>query len=195
MKEKCTWGQYAVYIAWLHTHFPTHGEHVWRYLNTLYPQWRYPFTFCWESGYGIMSEKLLAAYKDPTQAGSLGGVAEFAKAHGLSKAKVKQLLQQELSYTLYKPRRKHFPTLPVLVFDIDQQWVMDLVDLQKLAHWNQGNKYLLTVVGVLSKYTWAIPIKSKSGSQMVTALETLCKQAAPRKPQQVQKDAKPGSIT
>ena len=89
-------GQYAVYIAWLHTHFLTHGEHVWRYLNTLYPQWRYPFTFCWESGYGIMSEKLLAAYKDPTQPGSLGGVAEFAKAHGLSKAKVKQLLQQEL---------------------------------------------------------------------------------------------------
>lgn len=105
------------------------------------------------------------------------------------------MLQQELSYTLHKPRRKHFPTLPVLVFDIDQQWVMDLIDLQKLAPWNQGNKNLLTVVDTLSKYAWAISIKSKSGSQMVTALETLCKQAAPRKPQQVQKDARPGSIT
>lgn len=105
------------------------------------------------------------------------------------------MLQQELSYTLHKPRRKHFPTLPVLVFDIDQQWVRDLIDLQKLAPWNQGNKYLLTVVDILSKYAWAISIKSKSGSQMVTALETLCKQAAPRKLQQVQKDARPGSIT
>ena len=136
-----------------------------------------------------MSKKLLSAYKNPTQPGSLGGAAEFAKEHGLSKAKVKQLLQQERSYTLHKPRRKHFPTLPVFVFDIDQQWVMDVVDLQKLAKWNQGNKYLLTVVDGLSKYAWVIPIKSKSGSQMVTALETLWKQAAPRKPQQVQNDA------
>lgn len=106
-------------------------------------------------------KKLLAAYKDPTQPGSLGGVAEFAKAHGLSKAKVKQLLQQELSYTLHKPRRKHFPTLPVLVFDIDQQRVMDLVDLQKLAQWNQGNKYLLTVVDVLSNMPGPFRLKVK----------------------------------
>ena len=122
MKEKCTWGQYAVYIAWLHTHFPTHGEHVWRYLNTLYPQWRYPFTFCWESGYGIMSEKLLAVYKDPTQAGSLGGVAEFAKAHGLSKAKVKVLLRRKFLFL--------FPSF----FNINLLYMFKIIQIAK--NWN-----------------------------------------------------------
>lgn len=78
--------------------------------------------------------------------GSLGGVEPFAKAHGLSKTKARQLIQQQLSYTLHKPRRNHFPTLPTLAFGIDQQWDIDLIDLQKLAKWNKGTKYLLTVM-------------------------------------------------
>lgn len=113
----------------------------------------------------------------------------FAKAHGLSKTKAKQLLQQQLSYTLHKPRRKHFPTLSTLVFGIDQQWDMDLVDLQKLAKWNKGTKYLLTVIDVFSKYAWGEPFKSKSAQQVTAALEKLWKRAAPRHPMMVQTDA------
>ena len=113
----------------------------------------------------------------------------FAKAHGLSKTKAKQLLQQQLSYTLHKPRRKHFPTLPTLVFGIDQQWDMDLVDLQKLAKWNKGTKYLLTVIDVFSKYAWDEPLKSESAQQVTAALEKLWKRAAPRHPMTVQTDA------
>ena len=39
---------------------------------------------------------------------------------------------------------------------------MDLVDMQKLSRWNKANKYLLTVIDVLSKYAWAVPIKQTS---------------------------------
>lgn len=97
----------------------------------------------------------------------------FAKAHGLSKTKVRQLIQQQLSYTLHKPGRNHFPTLPTLVFGIDQQWDIDLVDLQKLAKWNKGTKYLLTVIDVFSKYSWGEPLESKSAQQVTAALEKL----------------------
>ena len=99
-----------------------------------------------------MAQKLSNAYVDPSQPGSLGGVAKFAKAHGLTQSKARQVLQTLLSYTLHKPRRRHFPTLPVMVFKVDQQWVMDLMDVQKLAKWNKGHRYILTVVDVLSKY-------------------------------------------
>ena len=34
---------------------------------------------------------------------------------------------------------------------------MNLVDMQKLSRWNKGNKYLLTVIDVLSKYAWEGP--------------------------------------
>ena len=135
-----------------------------------------------------MAQKLSNAYVDPSQSGSLGGVAKFAKAHGLTQSKARQVLQTLLSYTLHKPRRRHFPTLPVMVFKVDQQWVMDLMDVQKLAKWNKGHRYILTVVDVLSKYAWAIPIKNKTGAVMVQALQTLWKQASPRQPQRVQSD-------
>ena len=105
---------------------------------------------------------LARAYEDPHEQGALGGVDPFAKAHKLKTPQAQHILQSMLSYTLHKPRRSRFPTTPTLVFDRDEQWQMDLVDMQKLSRWNKGNKYLLTVIDVLSTYAWAIPIKSKS---------------------------------
>ena len=83
-----------------------------------------------------------------------------------STKKAQQLLQQRLSYTLHKPRRRHFPTLPTLVFGVDEQWQIDLADLKSLAKWNKGYQYLITVIDVLSKFAWAEPIKSKGGEQV-----------------------------
>lgn len=68
---------------------------------------------------------------------------------------------------------------------MNEQFVMDLVDLQKLAKWNKGYKYLLTVIDVLSKYAWVEPLKSKSAAQLVAALERLRKRTSPRNPEKV----------
>ena len=57
-----------------------------------------------------------------------------------------------------------------MVFDRDEQWQMDLVDMQKLCRWNKADKYLLTVIDVLSKYTWAVPIKSKRSQDIIRGL-------------------------
>ena len=73
-----------------------------------------------------MEQKLSNAYVDPSEPGSLGGVAKFAKAHGLTLSKSQQVLESMLINTLQKPRRRKFPTLPVMAFAVDQQWVMDL---------------------------------------------------------------------
>ena len=64
---------------------------------------------------------------------------------------------------------------------MNEQFVMDLVDLQKLAKWNKGYKYLLSVIDVLSKYAWVEPLKSKSATQLVAALERLRKRTSPRR--------------
>ena len=92
------------------------------------------------------------AYEDPHEPGALGGIEPFAKDQKLKTPQAQRILQSVLSYTLHKPRRTRFPTTPTLVFDRDEQWQMDFVDTQKLSRWNKGNKYLLTVIDVLSKY-------------------------------------------
>ena len=126
------------------------------------------------------------AYEDPNDPRALGGVDPFAKADHLKTPQAQQILQSVLSYALHKPRRTRFPTTPTLVFDRDQKWQIDLVDMQKLSRWNKGNKYLLTVIDALSKYAWAVPIKSKSPQKMIRGLEGICRQASPRQPLGVQ---------
>ena len=49
-------------------------------------------------------------------------------------------------------------------------------------------KYLLTVIDVLSKYAWAVPIKSKSSQGMIRGLEVIRRQASPRQSLRVQTD-------
>ena len=136
-----------------------------------------------------MASKLLESYVDPGEPGSLGGVNAFAKAHKISPRKAKKELEQLLSYTLHKPRRRRFSTLPTKVFSINEQFVLDLVDLQNLAKYNKGYKYLLTVIDVLSKYAWAEPLKSKSATAMVEALQRLWTKLGSRLPQKVQTDS------
>ena len=106
-----------------------------------------------------MSQKQSTAYVDPSEPESLGGVNAFAKAHKIPQPQAKQQLEQLLSYTLHKPRRRRFPTLPTKVFSNNEQFVMDLVDIQTLAKYNKGYKYLLTVIDVFSKYAWVEPLK------------------------------------
>ena len=66
---------------------------------------------------------------------------------------------------------------------------MDLVDLQKLAKYNKGYKYLLTVIDVLSKFAWVEPLKSKSATVMVEALQRLWTRLGDRLPEKVQTDS------
>ena len=129
---------------------------------------------------------LLAAYKDPAASGSLGGVQRFAEAQGISVKKAKTLLEKDLGYTLHKPRRQRFKTLPVVAEGMDHQWVADLVEVQTLSKYNRGYRYLLTVIDVVSKYAWVQPLKDKTGVQLVKAFEKILKTG--RRPIQLQTD-------
>ena len=131
---------------------------------------------------------LLSQYQDPTVAGSLGGVTRFAKARQLPVAKVREKLETDLGYTLHKPTRRRFRTLPVLVFAIDDQWVADLIEVGNIAKSNRGYRYLLTVVDVLSKYAWVEPVKTKTGKDVTAAFEKILKRSDGRTPRRLQTD-------
>ena len=81
-----------------------------------------------------------------------------------------------LGYTLHKPTRRKFPTLPVKVFTIDEQWTADLIEVINISKQNKGYKYLLTMVDVFSKHAWVEPIKNKTGQAVTVAFEKILKQ-------------------
>ena len=85
---------------------------------------------------------LLGRYRDPSRPGSQGGLTRFAKANKISVRRAREVLQRDLGYTLHKPRRRRFPTVPVVVFGIDEQWTADLIEVINIARYNRGYRYL-----------------------------------------------------
>ena len=125
-------------------------------------------------------------YEDPSTSGGLGGVKRFAKSQKIPLKKAEKALESSLAYTLHRPRRKKFPTAPVLVFGIDDQWAADLVEVQTLKKYNKGVRYLLTVVDVFSKYAWVKPLLDKTASSVKKAFIEIFKEG--RKPANLQTD-------
>ena len=129
---------------------------------------------------------LLKQYHDLNNPASYGGVSRFAKNQGISLKRAKTILENDLGYTLHKPRRRKFTVLPVKVFTMDEQWSADLIEVINISKQNKGFKYLLTVVDVFSKYAWVEPIKNKTGQAETEAFEKILKRG--RKPIQLQTD-------
>ena len=71
---------------------------------------------------------------------------------GIAGDKVSRRLRSQLAYTLHRPVRTKFKKSRVFVQNVDDQWQADLVDMQFNARKNNGYRYLLTVIDVLSKF-------------------------------------------
>ena len=78
-----------------------------------------------------------------------------------------------LTDELHKSVRKNFKKRRVVAYKSNDIWAADLVDMQYYAKTNKGYRYILMIIDVFSKYGWAIPLKRKTGSEMVEAFTQL----------------------
>lgn len=95
------------------------------------------------------------------------------KGLGISNKNLNDWLQRQSTYTLHKPARKTYKRNVVRVSGIDDQWQADLVDMRSYAKYNDGYKYILTNIDIFSKYAWGIPLKNKTGDELVNALKAI----------------------
>ncbi|GFY04075.1 uncharacterized protein TNCV_1198531 [Trichonephila clavipes] len=135
-----------------------------------------------------MHQDLAVFYENPEVPNSFGDVEALHRSvkGKYSKKDVKHWLSQKDAYTLHKPVRHKFQRNRVFVSDIDRQFQADLVDMQSLAEFNKGYKYLLTCIDLFSKFAWAVPLKDKFGKSVKSGLEIIFKE---RKPKVLQTDA------
>ena len=140
----------------------------------------------------MAEEYLHDLYYNPESPASFGGVEAVyraAKEDGkfqLSRNKIRIWLRQKDTYTLHRPVRYRFKRNRVIVGGIDKAWEADLVIMDSLSKENNGYKYILTVIDVLSKYAWVEPLKTKSGENLVKAFEKILKKG--RKPEKLHSD-------
>ena len=110
-------------------------------------------------------------YYDPKQSSAFGGLKRLFDAvkdkrkinnKKFTENDVKHWLSGQQSYTLFRHRlRNKYPTSKYEVSEIDEQWSIDLADMQLISRQNKGYRYLLCVIDVFSKFAWVKPVKSK----------------------------------
>ena len=111
-----------------------------------------------------MNEYLTKVYYDPKRSGGFGGVNRLyadVKKEGkfyISREQIKEWLMAQDAYTLHKPIRRNFRRNRVFVGGIDQQWQMDLADMQSMQNFNDGYRYLLVCIDVFSNVGDCLPL-------------------------------------
>jgi hypothetical protein len=87
---------------------------------------------------------------------------------------------KSIAKELHKPALKKYPTRKVIVYDIDDIWSCDLVDMIKYSNENDGYKYILNIIDCFSKYAWSIPLKTKDSKVVLDAFKKVCKESGRR---------------
>jgi hypothetical protein len=95
-------------------------------------------------------------------------------------------MNKETVKELHKPVTRHFERRKVIANSIDDIWSADLVDMIKLP--DGKYKYILTVIDILSKYAWGIPLTNKRSSTVLDAFENIMK-SSDRKPNKLWTDS------
>ncbi|XP_070169582.1 uncharacterized protein [Polyergus mexicanus] len=81
--------------------------------------------------------------------------------------------KRRLVEELHAPAKRNFPRRRVAVREYDDLWQADVVEMRPYARLNKGHNYILTVIDALSKYAWAVPLKSKSANEVTRALSKI----------------------
>lgn len=82
-------------------------------------------------------------------------------------------IRAEIARELHKQSRKNFPTRYVELKGVNDLYQADLVEMIPFATVNKGYKYILTMINCFSKYAIAVPLKSKTAREVVSALKPI----------------------
>lgn len=127
-------------------------------------------------------------YYDPKVPGSLSGANTFYKNQSSSSRKeIKEFLSGEDAYTLHFPVRFKFRRNKIVVGELDQTWESDLIDMQAYADANDGFRYILMAVDVLSRFAFTRALKTKTTREVKAALESIFEKSG-RKPSYLRTD-------
>ena len=132
----------------------------------------------------VLRYKAFNIAKDPKCDGYQRGLASMvykffdkkSKGSGVTaladKSAVKSTPQNEqLAEELHKPIIRIFKKRKVHAAFKDNIWCPDLADMQLISKYNNGVRFLLCVIDIISKCGWVLPLKDKKGASIVAAFQ------------------------
>ena len=74
---------------------------------------------------------------------------------------------------LHKPARRNYPRRYVTIKGLNDLFQGDIVEMRPYAAENEGNNYLLTIIDTFTKKAWAVPMKTKTATEVAEALKSI----------------------
>jgi len=108
-------------------------------------------------------------YHDPSAPGSFGGVVKLRKYTRKRRKELVDYLTRQDACTLHKPILGRFARRQTYSKGIGDLHQIDLADLSNLSTYNDGYRYLLNCIDVLTKRATSIPTKTKMGREISNA--------------------------
>ena len=112
---------------------------------------------------------------------AFGSFANIKEESCLSHKKIEQFLQSKNSYTKYRQFQKSFPRLKEVAYRKNEIWSIDVAYMEKIAKHNNGFKYLLVAVDVLSRYLRVQPLRTMYSKDCVETFKQMIKTKQPKK--------------
>ena len=87
-----------------------------------------------------------------------------------------------------KPPKKNYVTNKTDVFQFDDKWSLDILDLKDYGpENNRGYRYVLVIIDNFSKFGWTVPLKIKNAQTIKDSLENILI-SSKRKPNLIESD-------
>ncbi|XP_046561846.1 uncharacterized protein LOC124270833 isoform X1 [Haliotis rubra] len=103
------------------------------------------------------------------------------KQHKIKLRKVKRFVNNQDAYTLHKPVKHKFKRLKVRVNSINEMFDVDLTDLSRFSKENDGIRYLLVAIDILSRYAFVLPLTNKKPESVFKAFKEILNTSQPKK--------------
>ena len=71
--------------------------------------------------------------------------------------------------------------MKVRVHSLDEMFDVDLADMSRYTKWNDGVRYLLVAIDILSRFAFALPLHNKKPETVLKAFKTILEHRRPRK--------------
>ena len=136
------------------------------------------------------SKRVLQHWQDVAFPGSFSsydslyrGLQKQGQTFGRSKAEVKKILEDNLTYQVSRGLRKHFPHRQDKAYGINQRWEADLADLsdrfKDLVTGAVKGRYILLLQEIFTKKVFARALPNKTADAVLHAFQDIASQLQP----------------
>ena len=111
--------------------------------------------------------------KSPYHFGSPRKLYKGAKQidNNISLSTVYDFLRRSKVYTSHRPPIKSYLRKKTIVKGLNDQWQLDLIDMQKLKRHNNGTRYLLSIIDCFSRQAYLEPLKNKTAEETLNGFK------------------------